>query len=364
MQCKSCHKESPIGAKFCGFCGETISAVVNQSEDFTPDYDIEIQQEPVVEPQSESEAAPQESVSASGKCTMCGQEDESLVVRGGELCCRGCLSSFGNRRIGAYILDYVSIWVSLYVFFFLGAYLVPGIFAGMTEESLNNFSKGVFIFCILFKDAFQGRSIGKRALGLAVLKIKTSQPAGPVESFLRNVPLFVPFVALFALTSLENESRLGEGWAGTKVVSLGIRATGKNPKKVGAKGVSKSYGPLIAGIVSSIFILSLLAAIAIPNLLRAKISANDALAKGKLRTLSTASETYATTNGGYYPVSVEDLTNANPPYITERYCDVTVYGFSYSCEFSKFGYKFVATPVTPGTSGTKTFTMQTGGVLE
>jgi len=41
-------------------------------------------------------------------------------------------------------------------------------------------------------------------------------------------------------------------------------------------------------------IIALLAAIAIPNLLRAKISANDALAQSTLRALSTVAETYVT----------------------------------------------------------------------
>ncbi|MBP6342844.1 MAG: prepilin-type N-terminal cleavage/methylation domain-containing protein, partial [Candidatus Omnitrophica bacterium] len=60
-------------------------------------------------------------------------------------------------------------------------------------------------------------------------------------------------------------------------------------------------GFTLVEIMIVVAIIALLAAIAIPNLLRAKMSANDALAKATLRSLSTASESYATSNQGNYP---------------------------------------------------------------
>jgi len=110
-------------------------------------------------------------------------------------------------------------------------------------------------------------------------------------------------------------------------------------------------------------IIALLAAIAIPNLLRAKISANDALSKSTLRSLSTASETFATANTGNYPGAIASLTNATPPYINTPYCATTISGFAYTCNFNAGYYTFTASPVTVGTSGTTVFTITTGGVL-
>jgi prepilin-type N-terminal cleavage/methylation domain-containing protein len=123
-------------------------------------------------------------------------------------------------------------------------------------------------------------------------------------------------------------------------------------------------GFTLVEIMIVVAIIALLAAIAIPNLLRAKVSANDALAQSTLRALSTAAETYGTGNNGNYPGDINSLTGATPAYLNTNYCDGTARsGFTYDCDMGTGYYTFTATTVTMDTTGTTNFTMKTGGVL-
>ena len=84
--------------------------------------------------------------------------------------------------------------------------------------------------------------------------------------------------------------------AGIPAVILGHMSRKSIRQSMGRlKGNGMALAGLIMGYISIAFIplILIIAAIAIPNLLRAKISANDAAAASTMRTLNTAQVTYS-----------------------------------------------------------------------
>ena len=123
-------------------------------------------------------------------------------------------------------------------------------------------------------------------------------------------------------------------------------------------------GFTLVEIMIVVAIIALLASIAIPNLLRARITANESAAQATLRTISVAIETYASANGGTYPTAETDLTGVTPPYLNKAYNEVTESGYKYVyTTLATTNYTVTARPTSCTMSGTKSFTVSTGGVL-
>lgn len=131
------------------------------------------------------------------------------------------------------------------------------------------------------------------------------------------------------------------------------------------KGNGLAITGLVLGVLGIIIIpiIALLAAIAIPNLLRARVNANEAQAQATMHTIATAAMSYSATNGRY-PREDSDLLRADPPYLSESYDGKTISGYTYTVRFSPDSYTIIAKPESCSTTGTKVFVMKDGGLSE
>ncbi len=130
-------------------------------------------------------------------------------------------------------------------------------------------------------------------------------------------------------------------------------------------------------------IILIIAAIAIPNLLRSRIAANQASAVGSLRTINTAEITYASTYNSGYSAALSYLgppaTATDTPAVTSAgLVDSVLAGAANSSVKSGYGFNYVpaaaqqgridtygvtASPTTPGTTGSNFYFTDQSGVI-
>jgi prepilin-type N-terminal cleavage/methylation domain-containing protein len=117
-------------------------------------------------------------------------------------------------------------------------------------------------------------------------------------------------------------------------------------------------------------IILIIAAIAIPNLLRAKMSANEASAVGSLRTINTASVAYSTTYGNYPPALPSLGPSTAPSSTSSDLIDSALvsgkksgYQFTFASATTYQQYSIIATPLNPGVTGQRYFYTDQSGVI-
>jgi prepilin-type N-terminal cleavage/methylation domain-containing protein len=122
-------------------------------------------------------------------------------------------------------------------------------------------------------------------------------------------------------------------------------------------------------------IILIIAAIAIPNLLRSRMAANEASAVGSLRTINTAAVTYSSTyQAAGYPTTLAELgpatsaTSATADLVDSVLASSTKSGYAFVFTgtgggLPNTGYTVTAAPTAPGTSGQSTFYTDQSAVI-
>lgn len=138
---------------------------------------------------------------------------------------------------------------------------------------------------------------------------------------------------------------------------------------------NKQKGFSLIELLIVVAIILIIAAIAIPNLLRSKMAANEASAVGSMRTLNTAAVTYATTYGGY-PAALSNVGPATPATSTAADLVDSVlaggtksgYAFTWSAGTADASgniqvYSITSAPITVGGTGQRYFFTDQSGVI-
>lgn len=112
-------------------------------------------------------------------------------------------------------------------------------------------------------------------------------------------------------------------------------------------------------------IIALILAIAVPNLLRAKISANETASIASLHTIGIACENYRLDQAAPdYPASLATLSGATPPYIDSALGSTRKQGYSFTyARVSASQYTCTAAPQTASVTGSRTFYLDQTGVI-
>jgi uncharacterized RDD family membrane protein YckC len=131
--------------------------------------------------------------------------------------CSKCVNGFANRRQFAFLID----MVALYAIEVLAVIVAVMLASDPSGEPLPVAERVItvgFVGLFLLKDGFSGCSLGKKLLGVQVVKRETGAPIGFKESAARNLPLLLPFVPLIVAVQLMKGYRLGDGWSKAKVI--------------------------------------------------------------------------------------------------------------------------------------------------
>lgn len=123
----------------------------------------------------------------------------------------------------------------------------------------------------------------------------------------------------------------------------------------------RNNGFTLIELMIVVAIIAIIAAIAIPNLLRSRMQSNESAAVGNLRTLVASQTAYHSANF-VYTASFDDLTTASPAYLDGDWT-TTKSGYDYTLAGDSANFNCSASATSYGVTGGRGFYTDASGVI-